>query len=184
MHNYIAEGIVLSQVVCHNERYKAAQRFNKSIEEIPLLFGSVRMAINKIELELNGTKKVYEINKYTDNTVIKEQRLILEISYKFNYKNASKENITGGLIEEHEVVEELEIGKYYSLHMSTSHVHHKHFMKLINPSTDKTIKSYFLKSFADQITFLSTPELKSTNLTITPIEVIKQFNRNEDLIIV
>ena len=183
MKKFVAQGIILSHVACHNERKKTAERLNKSINEIPLKYGSVRMAVNSIQFTSNDSVETYIIDKSIDELNIREQRLILEISYKFDYQNAVDiENPI--IINDHDVVTELEVGKRYSLHMLSSHVSKKHYMKLINPSCDNTIKSYFLKSWADSISFLSPPELPFTENRITPRNVINKFNLDPQLIIV
>lgn len=179
MKAFIAQGIVLSHVACHNERRRASERLNKPIEEIPLMFGSVRMAINKIQLD----GQVFDIDKSSTVSSIKEQRLILEISYKFDYKNVAPGELAGPIIEEHSVVEDMKVNHRYSLHMTDSRVNNKHYMKLINPSAGNAIKSYFLKAWADDINFLDEPSLTSSQLTVSPQEIVKGFNLNPQLVI-
>jgi len=175
----------LSRVACQNERRKAAQRFNKPLEEIPLKFGSVRMAVNKIQLtDNNEDTTTYRIDKSIKDENIREQRLILEISYKYDYKQANSNNINGPIIKDHDVVDELKVGKHYSLYMKHSCVKEKHYMKLINPSQINTIKSYFLKAWANDITFLSPPELPDATQYISPQDVVINFNINPQLVIV
>lgn len=183
MKEFIAQGIVLSHVACHNERRRAAERLNKPVEEIPLKFGSVRMAVNRIQLTDGDTTQVYDIDKSSDDPAIKEQRLILEISYKFDYQNVQEGSITGPVIEEHDIVNELQINHRYSLHMTDSRVNERHYMKLINPSAGNAIKSYFLKAWADDINFLDEPSLLQTGLSISPKNVVQGFNLNPQLVI-
>jgi len=185
MKKFIAQGIILSHVACHNERRKAADRLGKPLEEIPLKFGSVRMAVNRFQVVSDdNTTTTYEIDKNSSEDNIKEQRLILEISYKFNYKEATVGDVTGGVIDDHEIVNELKTNHQYSLHMADCRVNERHYMKLINPSRDGAIKSYFLKAWADDIEFLAPPELNFTSNSMTPRDVIKGFNLNPQLSIV
>jgi len=184
--NFIAQGIILSHVACHNERRKAAERLNKPLEEIPLKFGSVRMAVNRIQFLQEGAEEntTFEIDRSSDDISIREQRLILEISYKFDYRETEVGQSYGPIVEEHDIVNELKVNERYLLKMNHSFVNSKHYMKLINPNGNNAIKSYFLKSWADNITFVAPPELLNGEDNITPKGVIQKFNLNKELVIV
>lgn len=168
---FIAQGTILSNVACHNEREVRAHNMGVPIEEVPLTFGSLRMGVNIIQIE----DTVYSIDRRINNPNIKEQRLILEISYKFDEH--------GDIIQAHEVIEELEVNKQFELVMTSAFITNKHYLKFINAGKDRTIKSYFLKSWADHINFLTEPELQIGTELITPKEVIKKFSMDKQLII-
>lgn len=168
---FIAQGTILSNVACHNEREVRARQLGKPIEEVPLTFGSLRMGVNLIKLD----DTVFNIDRKTNNPNIKEQRLILEISYKFDKQ--------GDIIEAHQVIEELEVNKKYELVMDSGFITEKHYLKFISAGNNKTIKSYFIKSWADNIYFLTEPELQLGAKQITPKEVVKKFSLNEQLVI-
>ena len=170
--NFLAQGIVLSNVACHNERRRTAQRLNKDISEVPLRYGSVRVAINR--LQLDGV--LYSIDKSSDDEDIRENRLILEISYKFD----EDENI----VEEHEIVNDLIVGQEFDLHMNHTFIKKNHLMKVINPGTPNAIRSYFIKSWADHIDFLTPAEVnEEASSSIKPIEVVHTFNVDKSLVL-
>lgn len=170
---FIAQGTILSKVACHNEREVRAQATGKPIEEVPLTFGSLRMGVNIIKLDQENI--TYNIDRRTDEPNIKEQRLILEISYKFD-KN-------GDIIQAHEVIEELEVNKKFELIMDSAFITEKHYLKFLNIGHGETIKSYFIKSWADNIYFLNVPSLQIGTQQITPKEIVKKFSLNKQLVI-
>lgn len=168
---FIAQGKILSKVDCHNERLVKAERFNKPVEEVPLTYGSLRMGVNLIQIE----DVVYSVDRRSEDKDIKEVRLILEISYKFNKK--------GEIRNAHSVVDELKVGEVFELHMNSAFLSKDHILKYASVGKGKVIKSYFIKSWADRIDFLSTPELKMGTQLITPKNVLHKVNLNKELII-
>lgn len=169
---FVVEGKVLSKVACHNERRVRAEQENKSIEEIPLTYGSIRIAVNKIRLN----DKVYNIDKSSEDALVKEQRLILEISYKYDTE--------GNIIEDHSVVEDLLVGSEYELTMDRSFIRKNHYLKFINAGSNQTIKSYFLKSWANDIYYVDICTLGQTHNIISPKQVLQKRSVDKELIIV
>lgn len=168
---FTVQGKVLSKVECHKERQVQAQRKGLQLDSVPLKYGAVRIAVNLIELQ----DTVYLIDKSSKDFSIKEERLILEISYKFD--------VNGNIISEHDIVNDLEIKDDVELIMEDAYVAKNHYLKLINAGQE-TIKSYFLKSWANKIYFLnSITELPSNNI-IKPKSVIQKLNMNLELVIV
>jgi hypothetical protein len=131
---------------------------------------SIRLAVNKIELE--GT--TYNIDKASSSPEIKEQRLILEISYRY------KDN---EIVEEHDVVNDINVGNSYSITLDKSYVHKNHIMKLIPGGNNTVIKSYFFKAWANYIYFLDEPSLPDTTESIEPLRVLKNQNMDKNLIL-
>lgn len=168
---FIAQGKILSKVDCHNERIVKAARFNKSVEEVPLTFGSLRMGVNLIQMD----DTIYTVDRRSNDTDIREVRLILEISYKFNKE--------GKIKEAHDVINELTVGNPFQLHMDSAFLSKDHLLKYAGAGKGRVVKSYFIKSWADRINFLSTPELKMGSELITPKDVLKRINLNKELII-
>lgn len=168
---FTVQGTVLSKVLCHKERQIQAERRGLSINEVPLKYGSVRIGVNVIKLD--GT--VYKINKMTDALNIKEERLILEISYKFDEE--------GNVIEYHDIVNDLEQYTDVELSMGDAYISKNHYLKLINVGSSSTIKSYFIKSWANKIYFLNSLELKTSDEWIKPKQVVKTMCLDPQLII-
>lgn len=167
---FIAQGKVLSKVDCHIERQKQAERTNTSIEDVPLKYGSVRIGINLISFN----NVIHTINRISDSKDIKEERLILEISYKFDAE--------GNICEEHEIINEINVGDNIELHMNSAFISNQHYLKLINVGFGTTIKSYFVKSWANRIDFLNVAEMEGQNNFITPKEVIQKISKDKTLI--
>ena len=172
---FIAQGTILSKVACHNERQVHAQRLNKPVEEIPLTFGSLRMGVNLIAFYENDQRVVYNVDRRSTDKDIKEQRLILEISFKYDRD--------GNVIEAHEVVNELVKGQQFELTMDSAFITKNHYLKFVSGGKGRTIKSYFIKSWADKINFLSTPELQMGTQLITPKQVVQRVSLDKELII-
>jgi len=168
---FIAQGTILSKVACQNERHVRADLLNKSVDEIPLTFGSLRMGVNLISFD----DVVYHIDRRSNNKDIKEQRLILEISFKYD--------IDGNVIEAHDVVNELNKGEQFELSMNSAFITKNHYLKFVSGGKGRTIKSYFIKSWADKINFLSTPELQVGTELITPKQVVQKVSLDKELII-
>lgn len=167
---FIAQGKVLSKVDCHIERQKQAERTNTSIDEVPLKYGSVRVGVNLISFN----KVIHTINRTSVDKDIKEERLILEISYKFDAE--------GNISEEHEIINEMNVGDSIELDMSSAFISSQHYLKLINVGFGTTIKSYFVKSWANRIDFLNVAEMQGQNNFIAPKEVIQKINKDKTLI--
>lgn len=174
---FIAQGTILSKVECHHERKVRAELLNKPLEEVPLTFGSLRMGVNVIALynSNNNISNIYNVDKYSNEKDIKEERLILEISFKYNKE--------GSIIEEHKVVEELIKGEQFELVMDSAFISKKHNLKLINTSSNGIIKSYFMKSWADKINYFTIPELEKATELITPKEMVQKISLDKELII-
>lgn len=169
---FIAQGKVLSKVDCHIERQKQAERTNTHIDEVPLKYGSVRLGVNLIQFE--GV--TYTINRNSIDKDIKEERLILEISYKFDRE--------GNIVPEHEIINEFNIGDNLELNMDSAFISKQHYLKLINVGIGTTIKSYFIKSWANRIDFLNVAEMEGKNNFITPKTIVQKISQDKSLIIV
>lgn len=169
---FIAQGKVLSKVDCHIERQKQAERSNTHIDEVPLKYGSVRLGVNLIQFE--GV--TYTINRASIDKDIKEERLILEISYKFDSE--------GNIVSEHEIINEFNIGDNLELDMDSAFISKQHYLKLINVGIGTTIKSYFIKSWANRIDFLNVAEMEGKNNFITPKTIVQKISQDKSLIIV
>jgi len=170
---FIAQGIVLSKVACHIERQKQAERTGVLINDVPLKYGSVRLAVNLINLN-NTTSTVTKLSLYPD---VKEERLILEISYKFNPD--------GSIVSQHDIIDQITVGHSLELSMDCAYISKTHYLKLINVGINTTIKSYFIKSWADRIHFLNSPELKpNPHNSITPKLIVQKLCQDSSLIIV
>ena len=168
---FIAQGTILSKVNCHNERRVHARRLNKSLEEVPLMFGSLRMGVNVICFDNDS----YRIDKTSKAQNISEERLVLEISFKLNPD--------GTVCDEYDIVNNLVKGGTYELTMEDAFISKHHYLKFISGKANRTIKSYFIKSWADRINLLSTPSLRPGNLTIEPREVVKKVCSDKQLLI-
>ncbi len=169
---FTIQGKVLSKVECHKEREFEAERKNITIDKVPLKYGSVRIAVNLIKLG----QEVYIINKETNESNVKEERLILEISYKFDNE--------GNVIEDHDIINDFQVKEELEMIMDDAFVSKNHYLKFINTTSNQVIKSYFLKSWANKIYFLNCVEAMPADGDITPKEVIKQLNLNDQLVIV
>jgi hypothetical protein len=169
---FTVQGKVLSKVECHKERQIQAERRGITLDQIPLKYGSIRVAVNLIKLK----DTVYLIDKTSNDYNIKQERLILEISYKFN--------TNGNIIDEHNVIDDLSIKEDIELIMDDAFVAKNHYLKFINVGSQTTIKSYFLKSWANKIYFLNSIADLPFDEIIAPREVIKTLNLNKELIIV
>lgn len=174
MNNFIVQGVVVSKVACNNERVIRAEREGKRLEDVPLRYGSLRMAVNLIQLD--GIP--YLINRKAQEKGIKEERLILEISYRFDYE---KELQTGVIIDEHSIIYNINQGDYLEIEMSHGFVVKNHYMSIINPSSTKPVKTYFLKAWADDIVRMSNPVVKPRGKKIRPVSVIRCMNIDQTL---
>jgi hypothetical protein len=168
---FTVQGKILSEVICYIEREKQAAKRNIPLESVPLKYGAIRLAVNLIELE----NKVHVINKSSKDASIKQERLILEISYKFDKD--------GKVISDHEIIEELHKGQDVELTLDQGYIAKNHHLKLINTAPNSIVKSYFVKCWADKISFLNVPEMTPENSTITPKEVVTKMSLNPNLII-
>lgn len=169
---FTVQGKVLSKVECHKERQIQAERKGLTLDNVPLKYGSVRIAVNLIQLG----ETVYLIDKSPRDFSIKEERLILEISYKFD--------VEGNIISEHDIINDFNIREDIELVMDDAYVAKNHYLKLINVGEYTTIKSYFLKSWANKIYFLNCVAALPFDNTITPKTVVQRLNMNSDLVIV
>lgn len=169
---FVVEGKVLSKVACHNERRVRAALENIELEEVPLRYGSLRLAVNKIKLD----DVVYNIDKSSSDPLVKEQRLILEISYKFDKE--------GKILDDHSIIEDLLKGSEYELTMDHSFIRKNHYLKFIPAGNNQTIKSYFLKSWANHIYYVDVCTLNSTTRSISPKAVLINRKVDNSLVIV
>jgi hypothetical protein len=169
---FTIQGKVLSKVACHKERQIQADRKGLTLDSVPLKYGAIRVAINVIQLE----EDVYLIDKASNDYDIKEERLILEISYKFDKE--------GNIVKDHDVINDLEINEGVELIMDDAFVAKNHYLKLLTAGPHETIKSYFLKSWANKIYFLNAIAELPASSTIKPKEVIKRLNLDTQLVIV
>ena len=176
MDKFVAQGVVVTKVACNNERRLAAERLGKSIEEVPLKYGSLRLAVNLIKLD--GIP--YVISKEPQDNYVKEERLILEISYKFDYENTQD---TGRIIDKHSIVYNINEGDCLDITMNNAFLVEKHYMKIINPGTDRAIKTYFIKAWADDIESVTHPQLRSSVKRIRPVSVIRGININQSILV-
>jgi hypothetical protein len=168
---FLIQGKVLSKVECHLEREAQANRKGITLDSVPLKYGSVRIAVNLINLD----DTAYMIDRKSSDLNIKEDRLILEISYKFDAE--------GNVAEEHDIINDLHIKDNIELIMEDAYVAKNHYLKLINVGESTTIKSYFLKSWANKIYFLNEVAHIPYEDSITPKAVLQKLNVNQELVI-
>lgn len=171
----VAQGVIISKIACNNERRMAAKRLNKDISEIPLKFGSMRIAVNLI----NIAGQTFNVSKAPQTEFAKEERLILEISYRFDYKNNSTE-----IIEDHSVVREMNMGDAVELTIDHLFTSKNHVMKVINPVEGEAIRSFFIKTWADRIVFLDAPCMTPGTNVISPIDVVRNVSPTLQLTLV
>lgn len=174
MNRFTVQGVIVSKVDCNNERRISAQRLGVPVENVPLKYGSLRMGVNLIEVE----GYTYIISKAPREEGVKEERLILEISYRYDYKNNSLR-----VTPEHSLVNTLQKGDSVSLVMSHAFLSKDHCVKLVGAGTSRAIKSYFMKAWADDIVSVDGPTLAGGRNRITPYEVLKSLNTDKNLII-
>ena len=174
MNRFTVQGVIVSKVDCNNERRVSADRLGIPMERVPLKYGSLRMGVNLIEVE----GYTYIISKKPRDEGIKEERLILEISYRYDYKNNSLR-----VTPEHSCVNTLKKGDSVSIEMNHAFVSKNHCVKLINGGTNRAIKSYFMKAWADDIGSIDRATLVGGRNRITPYEVLKSLNMDKQLII-
>ena len=168
-HKITFEGIVLSKVKCNNERKVYAQKVGKKIEEIPIRFGSLRLGVNNIIID----NKLHVIDKMSERENLSEERLLLEISYRYKGNES--------LIEEHEVIDEIEVGNNYSITINSTFISKNHYSKILPIKNGNIIKSYFIKAWADEIYFIDEVSKKMPTNKITPLEIIKRVAINNVL---
>lgn len=184
MNNLKVKGIVLSKIDCLLERQMQAARLKKETKEVPLKYGSMRVGVNLIQFEEDNN--IYQINKESLDFV-KEERIILEISYKYNEY--------GQIVDEHDVVRHMHNKMPILLNVEHSYVSPKHYVKFINMGTSQTIKSYFIKCWADKVVINKELEekrlfnsLRSDNCDtykfIRCKDVINNLKKDKELIIV
>ena len=174
MNNFIIQGVIVSKVACNHERIIRAKRENKELEDVPLRYGSLRMVVNLIQLD--GIS--YLINRKPQEKGIKEERLILEISYRFDYK---KELQLARIIDEHSIIYNMNQDDYLEIELSHGFIVKNHYMTIINPGTKKPIKTYFLKAWANDIVNVSDPVIKPQGKKIRPVSVIRCMNVDQTL---
>lgn len=172
------QGVVVSKIPCHKERYVRAKRENKNIEEVPLRYGSVRMMVNLVKL--NG--KVFYINrKPTNKKEVQEERLVLEIGYRYDYKNYPDQEV---ISKDYEVINNINVDDYSEIEISHNFISKNHNMTLINAGSNKVVRTYFLKCWADDIIKVSQPVLKGNNKKkIKPISVLRNYVKDKELIL-
>jgi hypothetical protein len=166
------QGKVITNIACKRERELYAERNGKSLEEVPIKYGSARISINKVRIDSKG-EEVYWVNKISESPDIREVRLLLEISYRFD----SALNI----VPEHDVMEMLEVGQSYDLILSELNVSPKHHKKLLVLPGRKPILTYFVKTWADCIEFVDLPTLQAGSHSLSP-SLISQYSSNFSLV--
>ena len=202
---FIAQGIILSITPCYNEQYLESKRRRTTIDKVPLRYGSIRLAINSVELD----DIRYRINRKPVNSKFKEERLILEISYKYNrdkfnwinldsfnsklcvynsnyagLRNLTEwQNKNPEIIPEHQIVNNLQVGKNYTINLNSLYIAKKHNVKIIGNNPDQLIKSYFVKAWADNIIKISNLRLPNITASIKPLEVTKKICLDKTLIL-
>ena len=140
MTEFKIQGTVLSKVPCQKERRVRAELENKSVEEIPLTYGSIRIGINIVQVD-NIT---YGLERFSSEKY-DEERFILEISYRYDIETKD-----GSLIKEHEIINKINQGDILDITLDNMFTKKKHNRKIIK-SPNKIMKCYFTKTWADSI---------------------------------